>query len=223
MTPTGRLATHAPSTYKIPVASDAPPIFNTRLHTRAEPDADHLPLQGGRRAAADAGDLGLLGDSRRRACDQPEGTAASSRRPARPNRSSTPFARWTGRPEVQAMPAFRRLIEAIEAEGAAALVTLARVQGSSPREAGARMVVRPSGAFHGTIGGGALEWSALETRARGAEDRARAGVAALARARPRTRAMLRRPGRLANRDFRPPRRRPTFPRSPRPSGRASGR
>jgi xanthine dehydrogenase large subunit len=33
----GRLATHAPATYKIPVASDAPPIFNTRLHTRANP------------------------------------------------------------------------------------------------------------------------------------------------------------------------------------------
>jgi xanthine dehydrogenase accessory factor len=60
------------------------------------------------------------------------------------------------------MLAFRRLLEAIEAEGAAALVTLARVQGSSPREAGARMVVRPSGGFHGTIGGGALEWVALE-------------------------------------------------------------
>ena len=60
------------------------------------------------------------------------------------------------------MLAFRRLLEAIEAEGAAALVTLARVQGSSPREAGARMVVRPSGGFHGTIGGGALEWMALE-------------------------------------------------------------
>ncbi len=59
------------------------------------------------------------------------------------------------------MLAFRRLIEAIEAEGSAALVTLARVQGSSPREAGARMVVRPSGGFHGTIGGGALEWAAL--------------------------------------------------------------
>ena len=41
-------------------------------------------------------------------------------------------------------------------------MTLARVQGSSPREAGARMVVRPSGGFHGTIGGGALEWVALE-------------------------------------------------------------
>jgi len=60
------------------------------------------------------------------------------------------------------MPAFRRLIDAIEAEGLAALVTLARVEGSSPREAGARMVVRPSGGFHGTIGGGALEWAALD-------------------------------------------------------------
>ena len=55
------------------------------------------------------------------------------------------------------MRAFRRLIDAIEAEGSAALVTLTRVEGSSPREAGARMVVRPSGGFHGTIGGGALE------------------------------------------------------------------
>ncbi len=60
------------------------------------------------------------------------------------------------------MRAFRRLIEAIEAEGSAALVTLARVEGSSPREAGARMVVRPSGGFHGTIGGGALEFAALD-------------------------------------------------------------
>ena len=60
------------------------------------------------------------------------------------------------------MRAFRRLIEAIEAEGSAALVTLARVEGSSPREEGARMVVRPSGGFHGTIGGGALEFAALD-------------------------------------------------------------
>jgi xanthine dehydrogenase accessory factor len=60
------------------------------------------------------------------------------------------------------MRAFRRLVDAIEAEGSAALVTLARVEGSSPREAGARMVVRPSGGFHGTIGGGALEFAALD-------------------------------------------------------------
>ena len=61
------------------------------------------------------------------------------------------------------MRPFRRLIDAIEAEGSAALVTLTRVgKGSSPREAGARMVVRPSGGFHGTIGGGALELAALD-------------------------------------------------------------
>ncbi len=33
----GRLTTHAPATYKIPVASDVPPVFNTRLHLRANP------------------------------------------------------------------------------------------------------------------------------------------------------------------------------------------
>jgi xanthine dehydrogenase large subunit len=33
----GRLETHAPATYKIPVASDTPPIFNTRLYTRPNP------------------------------------------------------------------------------------------------------------------------------------------------------------------------------------------
>lgn len=49
----------------------------------------------------------------------------------------------------------------INEHGAAALVTLAEARGSSPREAGARMVVRPDGGFSGTIGGGALEWIAL--------------------------------------------------------------
>jgi xanthine dehydrogenase accessory factor len=60
------------------------------------------------------------------------------------------------------MEAFRRLIESVEAEGAAALITLAETAGSSPREAGARMVVRPSGGMYGTIGGGELEYEALE-------------------------------------------------------------
>jgi xanthine dehydrogenase accessory factor len=49
----------------------------------------------------------------------------------------------------------------IAGHGAAALVTLAQAQGSSPREVGARMVVAPDGTFTGTIGGGALEWGAL--------------------------------------------------------------
>jgi xanthine dehydrogenase large subunit len=34
---TGRLATHAPSTYKIPTANDCPPVFDVRLHDGANP------------------------------------------------------------------------------------------------------------------------------------------------------------------------------------------
>jgi xanthine dehydrogenase accessory factor len=42
------------------------------------------------------------------------------------------------------------------------MVSLHRVRGSSPREAGACMVVLPGSGFHGTIGGGRLEWEALQ-------------------------------------------------------------
>ena len=65
----------------------------------------------------------------------------------------------------------RRLIDSIRAEGAAALVRVEATKGSAPREAGAAMVVRPSGGFHGTIGGGELEWRALAD----ARDAIRAG------------------------------------------------
>lgn len=62
--------------------------------------------------------------------------------------------------------AYERLADLVAAHGAAALVRVAAVQGSAPREAGAAMAVRPDGAFHGTIGGGELEWRALaEARA----------------------------------------------------------
>jgi xanthine dehydrogenase accessory factor len=47
------------------------------------------------------------------------------------------------------------------ADGRAALITLAEVQGSSPREAGTFMAMRADGRFTGTIGGGTLEWQAL--------------------------------------------------------------
>jgi len=56
---------------------------------------------------------------------------------------------------------WRRLADIVAAHGAAALVTVQSAQGSTPREAGARMIVRPDGAFHGSIGGGQLEWQAL--------------------------------------------------------------
>jgi xanthine dehydrogenase accessory factor len=54
-----------------------------------------------------------------------------------------------------------RLAEIVRGHGAAALVSVHEARGSAPRDAGARMIVRPDGAFHGTIGGGRLEWEAL--------------------------------------------------------------
>ena len=67
--------------------------------------------------------------------------------------------------ERGALP-YRRLLESITAEGRAALVRVEATAGSAPREKGAAMVVRPSGGFHGTIGGGVLEWRALEEASR---------------------------------------------------------
>lgn len=59
------------------------------------------------------------------------------------------------------MIVFGRLVELLREAGAAALVRVHAVKGSAPREEGACMVVRPDGAFHGTIGGGRLEFDAL--------------------------------------------------------------
>jgi xanthine dehydrogenase accessory factor len=56
---------------------------------------------------------------------------------------------------------FRRLLDLVRQDGAAALVRVHAVKGSAPREEGACMVVRPDGAFFGTIGGGRLEFDAL--------------------------------------------------------------
>ena len=49
----------------------------------------------------------------------------------------------------------------IAAEGQAAMITLAAIEGSTPREAGARMIVTPT-QIHGTIGGGNLEFLAID-------------------------------------------------------------
>ncbi|GGK36845.1 xanthine dehydrogenase accessory protein XdhC [Salinarimonas ramus] len=57
--------------------------------------------------------------------------------------------------------AYVRLADLVQAHGAAALVRVADVRGSAPREVGAAMAVRADGAFLGTIGGGELEWRAL--------------------------------------------------------------
>ncbi len=60
------------------------------------------------------------------------------------------------------MRVWRQLADFVQRHGAAALITVHDVKGSAPREAGARMVVRPDGAFHGTIGGGQLEFRMLD-------------------------------------------------------------
>ncbi len=59
------------------------------------------------------------------------------------------------------MEVWRRIEAMIGAHGACALVSVLATQGSAPREAGARMIVRPDGAFSGSIGGGTLEWQIL--------------------------------------------------------------
>lgn len=56
---------------------------------------------------------------------------------------------------------WKRLGEIVQAKGAAAVATVVEVRGSTPREAGARMIVAPDGSYSGTIGGGALEFEAI--------------------------------------------------------------
>ncbi|WP_020593451.1 xanthine dehydrogenase accessory protein XdhC [Kiloniella laminariae] len=59
------------------------------------------------------------------------------------------------------MKVWSLLAKQLEQNSCCALVTMVEVQGSAPREAGTRMVIRPDGGFHGTIGGGTLEWRVL--------------------------------------------------------------
>src|SRR5688572_15768775 len=57
---------------------------------------------------------------------------------------------------------FARIAEIEASGGRAALVTVVRATGSTPREAGARMLVLPDGSIEGTIGGGRIEQTAIE-------------------------------------------------------------
>ena len=77
----GRFASHAPSTYKIPCCVRRAGAFPRHALGRHQPRGDDLPLQGGRRAAADAGDLGVCRGCRRD--PQPQAWCVSSARRAR--------------------------------------------------------------------------------------------------------------------------------------------
>ena len=50
------------------------------------------------------------------------------------------------------MKVWPTILAFLERDGVAALVTVAEAKGSTPREQGARMMVRADGAFSGTIG-----------------------------------------------------------------------
>ncbi len=63
------------------------------------------------------------------------------------------------------MKPWAQLAEVLRTHDRAALVTVIAVKGSAPREKGATMIVTPQG-YHGTIGGGTLEWQAI-ARAQG--------------------------------------------------------
>ena len=58
------------------------------------------------------------------------------------------------------MKVWSLVARALETQGSCAMVSVTRAEGSVPREEGARMVITRDG-FHGTIGGGTLEWKAL--------------------------------------------------------------
>ena len=58
------------------------------------------------------------------------------------------------------MKVWSYIVKTLEAHGTCAMISVVKVEGSAPREAGARIIVTPLG-FHGTIGGGTLEWHAI--------------------------------------------------------------
>ncbi len=59
-------------------------------------------------------------------------------------------------------PLWSHLHNRIIEDGRVALITLISADGSTPREAGARMIVTPAGHIQGTIGGGTLEYRVIE-------------------------------------------------------------
>lgn len=58
---------------------------------------------------------------------------------------------------------YSEIARAVEAGEPLALATMARTRGSTPRKAGAKMIVRADGSFVGTIGGGCGEAEVWQT------------------------------------------------------------
>lgn len=60
------------------------------------------------------------------------------------------------------MKLWGQVLAALDRDGRCAVVSVVATEGSAPRDAGASMVVTAEG-YHGTIGGGTLEWRAIAT------------------------------------------------------------
>ncbi|MBA5776778.1 xanthine dehydrogenase accessory protein XdhC [Stappia sp. F7233] len=60
------------------------------------------------------------------------------------------------------MTVWAAIADALRDHGACMLISVLSAEGSSPREAGARIVLRPGKRFSGTIGGGQLEFEAID-------------------------------------------------------------
>ncbi|MEL7525036.1 MAG: xanthine dehydrogenase accessory protein XdhC [Pseudomonadota bacterium] len=69
------------------------------------------------------------------------------------------------------MKVWAHISDSLKTCGSCALVTVVEVDGSAPREEGARMVVRQDASFFGTIGGGTLELEIIRKAAKLAGDR----------------------------------------------------
>ena len=161
----GRLRTHAPSTYKIPACGDRPRIFNVHLFENENREDAIF------RSKAVGEPPLMLGIS---VLHAHLGRRRQRRRPPR-----LPAARFAGHARARAgcrrAPAPRErpggacrvierlahhLGELIAAGVPVVLVTVAEAKGSTPREAGAAMLVTAERSF-GTIGGGRLEWEGI--------------------------------------------------------------
>ena len=150
----GRLRTHAPSTYKIPCASDVPADFRVKLYESGGNPADSIY----RSKAVGEPPLMLpisvwcaIAD----AVGQPEAGCHSET-----CRAGNARSHFTGGEGDAGMKVWAPIVKALDAHGTCAMISVVKVEGSTPREAGARIVVTPLG-FHGTIGGGTLEWQAI--------------------------------------------------------------
>ena len=74
------------------------------------------------------------------------------------------------------MKVWHQLFDTLQKHGRAAMISVAEVNGSTPREPGARMVIASDGTFRGTIGGGTLEWQAIADARRALGDGAGASL-----------------------------------------------